>query len=110
MLLYQRNIGGWPKNLPMHHVLNNIEKTELLESQAVGEGATTDNDATVMELTYLSSVFGATGNESYKAASLKGIDDLMNWKTEYTVSTHLLQKVHHQYDLRREVINEALQS
>ena len=34
----------------------------------------------------------------------------MNWKTEYTVRTHLLQEMHVQYDLRRDAIHEALQS
>ena len=34
----------------------------------------------------------------------------MNWKTEYTVRTHLLQEMHVQYDLRRDAMHEALQS
>jgi pectinesterase len=77
VLLYQRNIGGWPKNMPMHHVLSKKEKKELLKLQSVDEDATTDNGATVMELNYLSRVYGATGNETYKAAFLKGIDYLI---------------------------------
>jgi len=35
---------------------------------------------------------------------------LMNWKTQYTVRTHLLQEVHGQYDSRRAAIGSALQS
>jgi cephalosporin-C deacetylase-like acetyl esterase len=41
------------------------------------------------------------GQEDYK---------LMDWKTQYTVRTYLLQKMHDQYDLRRELIQEALGS
>lgn len=77
VLLYQRNIGGWPKNKPMHEVLSKAEKRELQKLQAVGKGATTDNGATVSELFYLSRVYKATGNERYKAAFLKGIDYLI---------------------------------
>jgi len=35
---------------------------------------------------------------------------LMDWKTQYTVRTHLLQEVNDQYDLRRADIQEALMS
>lgn len=41
------------------------------------------------------------GQEDYK---------LMDWKTQYTVRTHLLQQMHDQYDLRREAIQEAFTS
>jgi len=77
VLLYQRNIGGWPKNMPMHHVLTKKEKRELLKLQSVDEGATTDNGATVMELFYLSRVYKATKSEPYKAAFLRGIEYLL---------------------------------
>ena len=35
---------------------------------------------------------------------------LMNWKTQYTVRTYLLQELHNTYDLRRTAIAKALQS
>ena len=41
------------------------------------------------------------GQEPYK---------IMDWKTQYTHRTHLLQEMHGQYDLRRTAIYEALQS
>lgn len=41
------------------------------------------------------------GQESFK---------LMDWKTQFTVRTHLLQEMHAQYDLRRHMIGEALSS
>lgn len=77
VLLYQRNVGGWPKNTPMHQVLSKkeIEKLQKLQSEAVG--ATTDNNATVMEMVYLSKVYGKTGIESYKLAFLKGVNYLL---------------------------------
>ncbi|MCF8378736.1 MAG: acetylxylan esterase [Bacteroidales bacterium] len=36
--------------------------------------------------------------------------DLLTWKSEYTLRTHLLQKMHTQYDLRKVNIEEALES
>ncbi len=36
--------------------------------------------------------------------------NLMNWKTQHTVRSWLLQHMHRQYDERREIISEALQS
>lgn len=77
VLLYQLNIGGWPKNTPMHNVLSKREKKVLKKLQPTNKGATTDNGATVMELTYLSKVYKCTGNSAYKAAFLRGIDYLI---------------------------------
>lgn len=41
------------------------------------------------------------GQENYK---------LMDWKTQYTVRTYLLQQMHDQYDRRREAIQDAVAS
>lgn len=82
VLLYQRNVGGWPKNTPMHKLLSVSQKDELRKLQAVGEGATTDNGATCTELTYLSKVYGKTQDERYKKAFLKGIDYLLEAQYE----------------------------
>lgn len=77
VLLYQREIGGWPKNTPMHLPLSKQEKKSLRKLQSTGDGATTDNGATISELTYLSKVYKATGIEAYKTSFLKGIDYLI---------------------------------
>jgi pectinesterase len=77
VLLYQRNVGGWPKNTPMHRALTESQKDELRKLQAVGEGATTDNGATFTELNFLSKVYGRTQKEDIKKAFLKGIDYLL---------------------------------
>ncbi len=77
VLLYQRNVGGWPKNIPMHRPLTENQKDELRKLQSVGEGATTDNSATYKELFFLSKVYGKTGDERFKKAFLKGVDYLL---------------------------------
>jgi pectinesterase len=82
VLLYQRNIGGWPKNTQMHKTLTESQKDDLRKLQAEGEGATTDNGATCTELTFLSKVYEKTKDERYKTAFLKGINYLLEAQYE----------------------------
>ncbi|MBC3845022.1 pectate lyase [Winogradskyella echinorum] len=77
VLLYQRDIGGWPKNVQMHHPLSDEEKQKLLEKKKTNEGATTDNEATTQELLFLSKIYRQTNDDIYKTAFLKGIDYLL---------------------------------
>ncbi|MFC2116860.1 pectate lyase, partial [Bacteroidota bacterium] len=82
VLLYQRDIGGWPKNIAMQKVLSRKQKKELLEIKSVGLGATTDNGATCNELEFLSRIYGKTAHEPYKIAFLNGIDYLLEAQYE----------------------------
>ncbi len=77
VLLYQRDIGGWPKNVQMHHPLSKEQKEELLLKKKTNEGATTDNGATIQELLFLSKIYGQTKREAYKKAFLKGVDYIL---------------------------------
>ncbi len=76
VLLYQRDTGGWPKNIDMATVLTE-EDREVLLFQKVNRGdSTIDNDATIMQLRYLAKVYNASRVESYKEAFIKGLDYL----------------------------------
>lgn len=77
VLLYQRNVGGWPKNTPMHRPLTESQKDDLRKLQSVGEGATTDNGATCTELYFLSKVYERTHKEDLKKAFLRGVNYLL---------------------------------
>ncbi len=77
VLLYQRDIGGWPKNIQMHHPLTEKEKKELLMKKNDPNGCTTDNDATILEMTFLSRIYHNFPDERYKAAFLKALDYLL---------------------------------
>ena len=46
VLLYQRNIGGWPKNIQIQKPLSQTQRNELLALKNSTEGCTTDNSAT----------------------------------------------------------------
>lgn len=77
VLLFQRDVGGWPKNTAFHLTLNDDEKADLLALQRVGKGATIDNGATTMELVFLSKVYRKTKEEKFKQSFLKGIRYLL---------------------------------
>ncbi len=77
VLLYQRNIGGWPKNVQMHLLLSQAEKEELLKQKQTNEETTTDNGATIQEMLFLSKIYAQTKDERYKNAFLKGLDYIL---------------------------------
>ncbi|MBA4410402.1 MAG: pectate lyase [Bacteroidota bacterium] len=72
VLLYQRNTGGWPKNLPIHKPLTESEKTVLLKEK-YNQDAIFDNGATTTEIRFLAMMYGKTQNDSYKIAVEKGL-------------------------------------
>jgi PelA/Pel-15E family pectate lyase len=80
VLLYQRNTGGWPKNIDMARVLTEQEKAELIRQKQEVD-STIDNDATYTQLTFLARVYDAKKPEQYKDAFLKGVDYLL--KAQY---------------------------
>ena len=77
VLLYQRNIGGWPKNVQMHLPLSQDEKEELLKQKQTNEETTTDNGATIQEMLFLSKIYAQTKDERYRNAFLKGLDYIL---------------------------------
>ena len=81
VLLYQREVGGWPKNIQMQKPLSREKKQELQSLKNIGKGATTDNGATIQEMVFLSKIYRQTQNEVYKKAFLKGVDYLL--KAQY---------------------------
>lgn len=81
VLLYQRNSGGWPKNIDMASVLNDAAKTALLKQKDEID-STIDNGATYTQLKYLARVYGAHPDNRYKQAFVTGIDYLL--KAQYS--------------------------
>ncbi|WP_439129985.1 pectate lyase [Polaribacter sp.] len=77
VLLYQRNIGGWPKNIQMHQPVSREKKAKLIQSKKSNKDVTTDNGATCQEMLFLSKVNRFQKNEKYKKAFLKGLDYLL---------------------------------
>jgi pectinesterase len=77
VLFYQRNIGGWPKNIQMQEALNSEEKKALLKLKSSTKDVTTDNGATTQEMVYLSKMYRQVPDETYKKAFLLGVDYLL---------------------------------
>jgi pectinesterase len=77
VLLYQRNIGGWPKNIQMQKPLSTEEKQQLLSLKSDLHDITTDNGATFQEMVFLSKMYRQVPDERYKKAFLSGIDYIL---------------------------------
>jgi PelA/Pel-15E family pectate lyase len=73
VLVYQRTTGGWPKNIDMARPLSIDDRATLTAEQALTD-STIDNGATVTQLRVLARVYGATREERFHAAVLKGLD------------------------------------
>jgi PelA/Pel-15E family pectate lyase len=81
VLLYQRTIGGWPKNIQMQNPLTEAEKQKLIALKPDMKEVTTDNGATCQEMLFLSKMYAQTPDERYKNAFLAGLDYLL--KAQY---------------------------
>lgn len=80
LLLFQRDVGGWPKNIDMAVALSEKERAELLKlrSETGNEAAATiDNGATFTQLAYLARVYTAQKQERHRESFIKGIDYLL---------------------------------
>jgi PelA/Pel-15E family pectate lyase len=77
MLVHQRSVGGWPKQINQQKVdytkaLTPAEKAGVLAG-AGGKDATIDNNATSKEIRYLVKAYKQTGNKAYLESAEKGI-------------------------------------
>ncbi|WP_130733793.1 pectate lyase [Flavobacterium sp. J27] len=82
VLLYQRNIGGWPKNIQMQQQLSEDEKDVLRALKSSTKEVTTDNGATIQEMEFLSKMYENVPDDRYKEAFLKGINYLLEAQYE----------------------------
>ena len=81
VLLYQRENGGWTKNVDMAKPLEPAERAQILEDKDAPH-STIDNGATFTQLEYLVKVFNGTKHERFKTAFLKGLDYLLQAQYE----------------------------
>jgi PelA/Pel-15E family pectate lyase len=73
LLLYQRDSGGWQKNIDMASLLSEQVKAELRKAKNKND-STLDNGATHRQMRYLAIVYQATKIERFKGAFLDGLD------------------------------------
>lgn len=77
VLLYQRDIGGWPKNTEMQKELSEKQKSDLLVLKKTANETTTDNGATTQEMLFMSKMYAQVKDERYKESFLKGLNYLI---------------------------------
>lgn len=80
LLLYQRNSGGWPKNIDMAKPLDDNDRTALV-AQRKEIDSTIDNGATFTQLSFLARVYTAQRQERHHESFLKGFDYVL--KAQY---------------------------
>jgi len=81
VLVYQRDNGGWEKNVDMAAMLTQEERQKLLAEKSSSD-TTIDNGATTTQLQYLAKVITAKNIDSHKAGFFKGIDFLIGMQYE----------------------------
>jgi pectinesterase len=77
VLIYQRNTGGWPKNIPMHKSLSKKDKEKALKDKKKKDDSTIDNGATYLEMIYLSKVYTQTKRQEYKEGLVRGLNYIL---------------------------------
>jgi PelA/Pel-15E family pectate lyase len=80
MVLYQRESGGWPKNIDMAQPLDEKSRAAVLRAKK-NEDSTIDNGATYTQLSFLARVYTAQAQERHRESFLKGLDYLL--KAQY---------------------------
>ena len=81
MLLYQRNIGGWPKHIGNKKIdytkyISPAEKAAIIDDAGMND-ATIDNNATSKEIRYLLKAYKKTADRKYLLSAEKGIRYLL---------------------------------
>lgn len=82
LLLYQREVGGWDKNIDMALALGPTARAALEKEKRDPEAhSTIDNDATYTQMRYVARVFTATRDARFQAAFRQGLEYL--FKAQY---------------------------
>ena len=81
LIVYQRETGGWPKNIDMAVMMNDQDRKTILREKEAGD-STIDNGATYSQLIFLARVFSASQQPQHKDSFLKGMDYLLRAQYE----------------------------
>ncbi|HRW86728.1 MAG TPA: pectate lyase [Bacteroidales bacterium] len=77
ILLYQRDIGGWPKNIAMHLPLTDPEKAKIGDEKGLND-AIFDNNATTTEMKFMARMYNNTGKDIYKESYNRGLQFILD--------------------------------
>ncbi len=76
LIAYQRESGGWPKNIDMAVVLNESQRAEI-EKEKGSNDSTIDNGATYSQMIFLARVYTLNPSPRPKQSFLRGLDYLL---------------------------------
>jgi len=82
LLLYQRNTGGWPKNVNMVEPLTAGQKDSVVLQKAREDDSTIDNKATSMQMTFLARLYQQTRDNRYRDAFRRAMTFLLSGQYE----------------------------
>ena len=82
LLAFQRETGGWPKNVNMVKPLTAEELAKVLTEKGRQDDSTIDNKATITQIAFLARLYHATKDERYKEAFRKGMEFLLSGQYE----------------------------
>ena len=82
LLLYQRNTGGWPKNINMVVPLTDEQKDSVVQQKTRQDDSTIDNKATSMQMTFLARLYQQTRDSRYRDAFRKAMTFLLSGQYE----------------------------
>jgi pectinesterase len=77
VLLYQREVGGWPKNTAIHNPLTEAEKAKINDDKGLND-AIFDNSATTTEMKFLARMYNKTNNKAYKDSFNNGLKFILD--------------------------------
>lgn len=82
LLLYQRNTGGWPKNVNMVISLTAAQKDSVVKQKTRLDDSTIDNKATTMQMTFLARLYQQTRDCRYRDAFRRAMTFLLDGQYE----------------------------
>lgn len=78
LLIFQRDIGGWPKNTDMTTPLSEDDKAKILQEKKRRDDSTIDNGATTTQMIYLARLYQATKDVRYREGFIKAVEFLLS--------------------------------
>jgi pectinesterase len=81
VLLYQRDIGGWPKNIAFHLPLDEAGKSKINDEKGTND-AIFDNSATTTELRFMARMYNKTYISEYKESFNRGLKFILDAQYE----------------------------
>lgn len=78
LLLFQRETGGWPKNINMVSPICDADKIKISLNKSRKDDSTIDNNATTQQMTFLAHLYQKTYDIRYKESFIRGLEFLLN--------------------------------